>query len=199
MLAAVFAHASRITLFSTWHVIEHPSPLAAGRPSSQDSPESITPLPHGTLVATQIDPIAMKFGLQVIPQVVPLHVAVPLAGTGHAVHELPHVATSVFDTHAPLHTCCPAGHVGVHVPATHEVVPPVGAMHDRLHIPQCIALEVVLTQAVPQSISLAAVQRHVDAAQVCPVPHARPQAPQCIALVAVSTHAPLQSICPAGH
>jgi hypothetical protein len=42
--------------------------------------------------------------LQVNPHEVPLHVAVPFAGTGHGVHELPHDETLVFgaqfDPHA---------------------------------------------------------------------------------------------------
>jgi hypothetical protein len=38
------------------------------------------------------------------PHDVPLHVAVPFAGAaGHAVHELPHVASAVFDAHVLPH------------------------------------------------------------------------------------------------
>jgi len=36
---------------------------------------------------------------------VPLQVATALAGTGHAVHELPHDVTLVFDTQARPHRC----------------------------------------------------------------------------------------------
>jgi hypothetical protein len=35
------------------------------------------------------------------PHDVPSQVAVPFVGTGQAVHEAPHVATLVFDTHSP--------------------------------------------------------------------------------------------------
>ena len=42
--------------------------------------------------------------LQAIPQFVPSHVAVPLAGTEHAVHEPPHDATAPLLTHAPEQT-----------------------------------------------------------------------------------------------
>jgi hypothetical protein len=44
--------------------------------------------------------------LQAIPQLVPSHVAVPLAGVAHAVHEpLPHVATALFEAHSPKQLC----------------------------------------------------------------------------------------------
>lgn len=36
-----------------------------------------------------------------MPQLVPSHVALPLAGIGQAVHELPQVATLLLGTHAP--------------------------------------------------------------------------------------------------
>jgi hypothetical protein len=35
--------------------------------------------------------------LQVIPQFMPSQVEEPLAGTGHALHELPQLPTSVFE------------------------------------------------------------------------------------------------------
>jgi hypothetical protein len=39
--------------------------------------------------------------LQLELQVVPSHVAAPLAGAAHAVHELPQVATALFETQLP--------------------------------------------------------------------------------------------------
>jgi hypothetical protein len=39
---------------------------------------------------------------QVVPQAVPLQVAVPFATVGHAVHDVvPQLAIDEFDTHAP--------------------------------------------------------------------------------------------------
>ncbi len=37
------------------------------------------------------------------PQSVPSHVAIAFGGAGHAVHEAPHVITSMLFAHAPLH------------------------------------------------------------------------------------------------
>ena len=42
--------------------------------------------------------------LHVAPQVVPLQVAVAFVGTAHAEHELPQVATLLFDTQLPEQT-----------------------------------------------------------------------------------------------
>ena len=42
-------------------------------------------------------------------------------------------------------------------------------------------------------------QVQVLATQVCPSPHARPQAPQLPLSLDVVTHVPLQSVWPAGH
>lgn len=46
--------------------------------------------------------------LQTKPHVVPSHAAVPLAGTGHAAHELPHVAVDRFETQARPQRCVSA-------------------------------------------------------------------------------------------
>ncbi len=50
---------------------------------------------------TQTPPQSWNPPLHAYPHAVPLHVAVALAGTGHATHELPHVARAVFSTHVP--------------------------------------------------------------------------------------------------
>jgi hypothetical protein len=123
------------------------------------------------VVATQLDPIGMKPGLQAIPQVVPLHVAVPLAGTAHAVHELPQVATLLFDTHAPLHKCWPDAQIGTHAL-------PIGMKPGLQAIPQVVPLHV----AVPLAGTAHAV-------------HEPPQ----VATSLFDTHAPLHTCCPAGH
>jgi hypothetical protein len=53
----------------------------------------------------------MKPALQVNPQVVPSHVAVPFMGAVQGVHELiPQLSMLLFETHIPEHECCPIGH-----------------------------------------------------------------------------------------
>jgi hypothetical protein len=54
-------------------------------------------------VLTQEDPHFAKLGLQETPHVTPLHVAVPSAGTGQGMHEVPQLSVLVFETHTPLH------------------------------------------------------------------------------------------------
>ncbi len=116
-------------------------------------------------------PIGMKPGLQVKPQAVPLHVATPFAGTGHGVHEPPQVATSLFDTHAPLHTCCPAGHVRTQVD-------PIGAKPALQVNPQVVPLHV--------------------ATPFAGTGHGVHELPQ-VATALFDTHVPLHTCCPAGH
>jgi hypothetical protein len=68
---------------------------------------------------------------QLVPHDVPLHVALPPVGTGHAVHELvPQLLIELLLTHVPLHAWEPLGHA--HVPLW-QVVPPAQA---PLHVPQ---------------------------------------------------------------
>ena len=57
--------------------------------------------------APAVDSVNVKFGM-LTPQLVPSQVALPLAGTGQAVHELPHVATLLLDTHRPPQLWNPA-------------------------------------------------------------------------------------------
>lgn len=64
-------------------------------------------VPAGLAVTVPVAPatpavgtVRLKFGL-FTPQLVPSHVAVPVAGVGHAVHELPQVSTLVLETHRP--------------------------------------------------------------------------------------------------
>jgi hypothetical protein len=51
-----------------------------------------------------------KLALQVKPQAVPLHVAVPFAGTVHCRQSLPQKFTSSVATQVPLHSFFPAAH-----------------------------------------------------------------------------------------
>lgn len=62
-------------------------------------------VPHvATAVSdTHVLPHAWKPVLQAMPQLVPLHVALPLAGVAHGVQLVPQVAGAEFDAHAPPH------------------------------------------------------------------------------------------------
>ena len=62
-------------------------------------------------------PQLVKPELHVTPQVVPLQVAVPLAGCGHGVHDVsPQVATLVLSTQAVPHKCDPPAHGKLQAP-----------------------------------------------------------------------------------
>ncbi len=69
---------------------------------TQVLPQACWPTGH-----TQLFPFATKGELQAIPQLVPLHVGMPLApGEGHAVHDVgPQLVTLLLLTQALLHTC----------------------------------------------------------------------------------------------
>ena len=45
-----------------------------------------------------------------MPHAAPSHVATPRAGTGHAVHDVPHVSVEWSSAHVPLQSCEPGGH-----------------------------------------------------------------------------------------
>jgi hypothetical protein len=69
--------------------------------------------------------------------------------------------------HALLQTFCPAGHIGMHVPATHSALPPCGAGHGSHEAPQLSA-----ALSLAQRDSQACVpcgQTHVPAAQLAPI------------------------------
>ena len=61
-----------------------------------------------------------------------------LAGTGHAVHDVPHVAGELSATHTPLHRWKPALHAKPHTPAVQVAVALAGAgahaVHDAPHV-----------------------------------------------------------------
>jgi hypothetical protein len=128
-------------------VIPQPITLVLG---THAAPHWCEPAGH-----TQLMPDCTKPALHVIPQLVPSHVAVPFAGTGHAVHEvIPQLLTLVFETHIPEHRCRPIGHW--HAPATH-VCPP---MQRRPHIPQLLLSVCVSTHAGSQKVCPSVGQRH---------------------------------------
>jgi hypothetical protein len=60
---------------------------------------------------TQADPQAEYGALQLIPQEVPLQLADPLAGTGHAVHDVvPHEEVDELLEQVPLQSWLPLVH-----------------------------------------------------------------------------------------
>jgi hypothetical protein len=60
---------------------------------------------------------------QVRTQLVPLHVADPFVGTGHATHEVvPHELVDELLEHVPLHECVPGGQAQ---PPLWQAIPPV--------------------------------------------------------------------------
>jgi hypothetical protein len=84
------------------------------------------------------------------PHDVPSQVAVPFVGTGHAVHELPQVATLVFDTHSPPQLWKPVLHAMPQLVPLQVALPFDGtgqAVHD---VPQLCAL-LFAAQLLPQA------------------------------------------------
>jgi hypothetical protein len=85
--------------------------------------------------------------LHVNPHAVPLQVSVPFAGdAGHAVHDVPHVASEVLLTHVPLHTCAVVPHT--HVPAWQVL--PLGQVVPQP--PQLLLSVCSLTQAPAHAV-----------------------------------------------
>jgi len=76
--------------------------------------------------------------LHAIPQAPAVHVALPLVGTGQAVHSVPHEFTLVSDKHAPLHRWKPALHTKPHAVPSQVTVEFAGGsphgVHDAPHV-----------------------------------------------------------------
>jgi hypothetical protein len=110
--------------------------------------------------------------LQVKPQLVPLQVAAPLAGTEQDVQEAPQLLVPLFDWQVPLQSCVPAGHTPLHdwfcgmqdpaqsfwpvgqlppqdVPSQ-VAAPPVGT-GQALHVVPQVAASLLLAQVLPQA------------------------------------------------
>ena len=72
-------------------------PFAGSGQGEQDPPQLFG------LVLEEQTPLQSWYPvLHVNPQLVPLHVGVPLVGAVHGVHDVPHVAVLLFDRQAPL-------------------------------------------------------------------------------------------------
>jgi hypothetical protein len=76
-------------------------------------------------------------------------VAVPLVGVGQGVHDDPHEAGEVFETHALPQRCVPALQLTPQAPATQVAVPPAGAGQGEHDDPQ-VAGDASETQPAPQ-------------------------------------------------
>jgi hypothetical protein len=111
--------------------------------------------------------------LQVIPHVVPLHVAVPFAGTGQGVHDVPQVATLLLGTQLPAQRWFP----DEHAVATHDVPEQANAVAPSVG-------QVAQTSAQPSIPELLAT--HVPPQRLNPVRHRQ----ACVAMsqVSLATH-----------
>ena len=87
--------------------------------------------------------------MHVTPQVAPLHVAVPVAGAGQAVHEAPQVASALFETHAPPQRWKPALQVAPQAVPLHEGVP-LATAGQAVHAAPQVATALFDTHAPPQ-------------------------------------------------
>lgn len=122
-----------------------------------DGPQASAVL-FGTQAGACAVPRRQVPALQVNPQVVPLQVAVELAGPWHGVHELPQLFVLLLDTHMLLQAWFPAVHVtgqgvptatqsapqerkptlhaGTHAPPVHVTLPLSGALQGAQSFPQ---------------------------------------------------------------
>jgi hypothetical protein len=87
-----------------------------------------------------------KPALQLMPQVVPSHVAEPLAGTAQAVQLAPQFATDALLTQLPPHAWKPALHAIPQLVPSHVALPLAGTTHALQEVPQ-LAVLVLRTQA----------------------------------------------------
>jgi|1185.fasta_scaffold994396_2 hypothetical protein len=84
-----------------------------------------------------------------MPQLVPSHVATPLAGTGHAVHDVPQLCTLPFAAQPLPHAWKPVMHWNPHCRPSQSALPFAGAtqaVHDA--VPQ-LATPALATHAFP--------------------------------------------------
>jgi len=87
--------------------------------------------------------------MQVKPQLVPLQVAVALAGGTHGVQLVPQVLTLPFDTQAPLHWCAPDTHAKPQLVPSQVELALAGGLHAMQLAPQ-VAVSVFDTHTAPQ-------------------------------------------------
>ena len=102
----------------------------------------------------QVPPQAIVPVLHVIPHVVPLQVAVPFAGTGQGVHDVPQLATLLLATQLPEQTWYP----DAQVVATHDVPEQANAVafvvgQTAQTVPQASVPELLATHVPPQRLN----------------------------------------------
>lgn len=158
---AMLLHTGELPLHRTPHI-----PQLVGSERSASHPSEPRPLQSA------------KPALQVYPQVVPLHVAVALAGVVHGVQDAPHESTEVFATHAPAHAWKPVLQLNPQLVPLHVADALDGGMHGVHELPQLLT-PVLATHALPHTWNPALhVKPHVVPSHV-PVPFAGTvQAPQ---------------------
>ena len=83
-----------------------------------------------------------------MPQFVPSHVALPLAGVPHGVHIEPQVSGSVLLTHTLPQRWKPATQLKPHVEPSHVAVAFAGGVQGIQEAPH-VAIDVLLAQAAP--------------------------------------------------
>ncbi|MES1172177.1 MAG: hypothetical protein ABUL77_02980 [Bacteroidota bacterium] len=115
-----------------------------------DGPQASAVL-FGTQAGACAVPRRQVPALQVNPQVVPLQVAVALAGTWHGVHELPQLFGLLLDTHMLLQAWFPAVHVtGQGVPSATQSAPQKRkpTLHAGTHAPAALHVTLPLSGAL---------------------------------------------------
>jgi hypothetical protein len=118
-------------------------------------------------------------------------VAVPLAGAGHALPQLPQFCVSV-DTlrHLPLHATKPVSHANPQVPPVHLALPCAGTPQPAPQVEQLLGSVVRSVHCPPQLVCpVGQPLVHTPAAHAWPEAHVTPQAPQSCGSEASTTHA----------
>ena len=88
--------------------------------------------------------------MQIIPQEVPLQVALPLAGAGHGLHEVPQVAVLLLPAHAPPQACNPLLQVNPQLFPSQVATLFAGGLQG-VHEPPQVAVLVFEAQLAPQA------------------------------------------------
>jgi hypothetical protein len=95
------------------------------------------------------DTVKLKLGM-LTPHAVPSQVAVPVVGTGHAIHELPQVRTLLFATHNPPQLWKSVLHAMAQLVPLQVAMPLAGTAQGEQSEPQLCAL-LFAEQVLPQA------------------------------------------------
>src|SRR5262245_7018890 len=120
-----------------------------------------------------------------MPQAPPAHVAVPLAGVGQTLPQLPQLEMSVpVAMHWPAQSLNPVSHAMPHTPFAHVAWPFWGWAQAVPHPLRFAGSVLVSTQAVPHwVVPTGQLTSHLPAEQTSMLLQAMPQLPQLAALV----------------